>query len=40
MISIAPLVAAALQRLVADGSLGEPYLKAPRQTAPHREDEK
>jgi hypothetical protein len=39
MISIAPLVAAALERLMADGSLGELYLKAPRQTAPHRKEE-
>lgn len=39
MISIAPLVAAALERLVADGSLGELYLKTPHQTAPHRKDE-
>jgi ribose-phosphate pyrophosphokinase len=38
MISIAPLMAAALERLVADGSLGEFCLKAPRQTALHREE--
>jgi ribose-phosphate pyrophosphokinase len=38
MISIAPLMAAALERLVADGSLGELCLKAPRQTALHREE--
>jgi ribose-phosphate pyrophosphokinase len=39
MISIAPLMAAALERLVTDGSLGDLYLKAPRSTTPQREEE-
>jgi ribose-phosphate pyrophosphokinase len=39
MISIAPLMAAALERLVTDGSLDDLYLKAPRSTTPQREEE-